>query len=627
MTGLAPNLFDRRYDDLVQIGLSKLPSLAPAWTDYNAHDPGITLMELLAFVAEAQLYSLARSRRDERDAYAALMGVMPEGALPARGTVWPDDGAAPRQSFVIERDAMVHPDNSDTPAFYSTQRMLWVPARIASLTARPAGGRVLNLTGANQRGGPAFEPFGPDAGPDDVLQLELAASGTSPLLPGTGAKDARLILGVRAAAQTVSASCPSRVPLAVECVVGTTRYDLDVVEDTTCGFLQSGTIALDLSGIGATPDAMTLTFRAPRGFPRAPKLLQIRPNVLPVVQSLAVREVHGAVAVPDFAFDLETPGLAFEPGSEPLTLDVAEGSSLVRWKQVLRLCDCGPDDRVYALDPVAARVTFGNGVNGMIPPQDADIQVAYAASNGAAGNMARNRKWAVHGMTGLFGVNPDPVTGGSDPSGWLEQRRDARLKLEDAHALISDADIEEAALALDMLEVGRAAVARPRDGQIPTGTVRLIAMRRRDNGEQAGIPETPAWLAAVGQALAPRMPLGARLAVGAPRYVEFAVRAQVQADQGRDPASVEAAIRAELSRRLTLVSSSPAVPERPFGLAVSARDIAAWIQALDDVQRVTGLQIVLADGTAASDVAIGRDGLPRIDLGSSVIAVQRGGAR
>jgi hypothetical protein len=52
MNRLAPNLFDRRYSDLVQAGRSRLPSLAPEWTDYNAHDPGITLIELLAFVAE-----------------------------------------------------------------------------------------------------------------------------------------------------------------------------------------------------------------------------------------------------------------------------------------------------------------------------------------------------------------------------------------------------------------------------------------------------------------------------------------------------------------------------------------------------------------------------------------------
>src|SRR5262245_40703411 len=101
MKTLAPDFFDRRFDDLVEVGRSRLPSLAPRWTDYNAHDPGITLMELLAFTTEAQLYGLARMRRDERRGYAALLGLRPEGPLPARGTLWPDrtDRDSPVLSF------------------------------------------------------------------------------------------------------------------------------------------------------------------------------------------------------------------------------------------------------------------------------------------------------------------------------------------------------------------------------------------------------------------------------------------------------------------------------------------------------------------------------------------------
>ena len=90
MSGLTPNLFDKRFGDLLEIGRARLPSLAPDWTDHNAHDPGITLMELLAWVTEAQLYALGHMRRDERAAYAALLGVAPGGAQGARGLIWPD---------------------------------------------------------------------------------------------------------------------------------------------------------------------------------------------------------------------------------------------------------------------------------------------------------------------------------------------------------------------------------------------------------------------------------------------------------------------------------------------------------------------------------------------------------
>jgi hypothetical protein len=57
---LMPELDDRRYDDLVQEGLSLLPVVAPGWTNHNPSDPGITLIELLAYFAEMLVYRLGR---------------------------------------------------------------------------------------------------------------------------------------------------------------------------------------------------------------------------------------------------------------------------------------------------------------------------------------------------------------------------------------------------------------------------------------------------------------------------------------------------------------------------------------------------------------------------------------
>src|SRR5260221_10819399 len=102
MTQLAPNLFQRRFQDLVEIGRAQLPSLSPEWTDQNAHDPGITLMELLAWVGEAQLYSLSRQRRDERSAYSSLLGISPTGTRAAQGLIWSDplDLSSPAATFM-----------------------------------------------------------------------------------------------------------------------------------------------------------------------------------------------------------------------------------------------------------------------------------------------------------------------------------------------------------------------------------------------------------------------------------------------------------------------------------------------------------------------------------------------
>ena len=126
MSRLAPNLFERRFGDLVQIGRSRLPSLAPAWTDHNAHDPGITLIELLAWVSEAQLYSLSRTRRDERAAYAALMGIAPHGTRPSSGLIWPDpqDPESPtgQRSLALATKAAARMAGTESPVFRASHR-------------------------------------------------------------------------------------------------------------------------------------------------------------------------------------------------------------------------------------------------------------------------------------------------------------------------------------------------------------------------------------------------------------------------------------------------------------------------------------------------------------------------
>jgi hypothetical protein len=48
------------FDELVQEGVALVPGHAPAWTNHNASDPGITLIEVLAYVAEALVYRLSR---------------------------------------------------------------------------------------------------------------------------------------------------------------------------------------------------------------------------------------------------------------------------------------------------------------------------------------------------------------------------------------------------------------------------------------------------------------------------------------------------------------------------------------------------------------------------------------
>lgn len=55
-----PRLDDRRFDDLVKDGIARAEESCPSWTDFTPGDPGVTLIEVFAFLTDALLYRLNR---------------------------------------------------------------------------------------------------------------------------------------------------------------------------------------------------------------------------------------------------------------------------------------------------------------------------------------------------------------------------------------------------------------------------------------------------------------------------------------------------------------------------------------------------------------------------------------
>jgi hypothetical protein len=68
-----PDLDDRTYNDLVQEARTLIPTLAPDWTNYNSSDPGITLVELFAFLTEMLVFRLNRVTADHQLAFLKLL--------------------------------------------------------------------------------------------------------------------------------------------------------------------------------------------------------------------------------------------------------------------------------------------------------------------------------------------------------------------------------------------------------------------------------------------------------------------------------------------------------------------------------------------------------------------------
>jgi hypothetical protein len=71
---LTTGLDDRTFDDLVGEAVNLLPTLAPEWTNHNPSDPGITLIELLAYFTEILIYRLGRITPATRLQFLKLLG-------------------------------------------------------------------------------------------------------------------------------------------------------------------------------------------------------------------------------------------------------------------------------------------------------------------------------------------------------------------------------------------------------------------------------------------------------------------------------------------------------------------------------------------------------------------------
>jgi hypothetical protein len=82
-----PSIDDRRYQDLLNEALSRIPVYTPEWTNFNKSDPGVTLVEIFAFLTETLLYRSNQIPERNRRKFLKLLGVPLEAATAARGLV------------------------------------------------------------------------------------------------------------------------------------------------------------------------------------------------------------------------------------------------------------------------------------------------------------------------------------------------------------------------------------------------------------------------------------------------------------------------------------------------------------------------------------------------------------
>jgi WD40 repeat protein len=116
-----PDLDDRRFDDLVKEVRALIPRYAPAWTDHNASDPGVTLIELFAWLAEALFYRANRAHESSEARLLELLGAVFEPARPATVSLTVT-ASAPEGGTFIPRDTVLTatPPDGSKPVKFET---------------------------------------------------------------------------------------------------------------------------------------------------------------------------------------------------------------------------------------------------------------------------------------------------------------------------------------------------------------------------------------------------------------------------------------------------------------------------------------------------------------------------
>jgi hypothetical protein len=84
---MPPAIDTRRYQDLVDEALARVPVHTPEWTNFNHSDPGVTLVQLFAFLTESLLYRASLIPDRNRVKFLQLIGMPLAPASEARGLI------------------------------------------------------------------------------------------------------------------------------------------------------------------------------------------------------------------------------------------------------------------------------------------------------------------------------------------------------------------------------------------------------------------------------------------------------------------------------------------------------------------------------------------------------------
>jgi hypothetical protein len=514
-----PILDDRSWDDLREELVRRIPVYNPEWTDHNASDPGITLLELFAFLGENLLFRFNQIPDATRLAFLRLLGVPLRPAVPAEGIVAMSTRLPAGELVPLASEARA----GDLP-FETRQEVHVLPLESAVLVKRlasdPETPEEVAFTRAARRAIGELQPTeriayyhaeqleAPDAPGARPLDAPHAVDGmiwvavlrtrqTDPrelagrilnlgflpeeevasmdeVDPCRGAGSGEPPPAVLWQASTAGTAGPRRTPEYLR---------LEVVGDSTEGLTRAGTVRLqlprdvealgvpadvelELDGAGDLPPALEDPEQAESVlfWLRASRIRDARPFRPVVWMGLNATEVVQLRRAQPELLGTGTgqPHQRYRllegdvvPGS--LTLQVEEAGEWRAWEEVEGLEASGRDARHYLLDAEAGLVTFGNGTTGRVPHAGERIRaVGYRFGGGARGNLPARAISRLPFHAAVKVENPVRTRGGADAESLEAALERVPGEVRRRDRAVTAGDFEELALATPGAHVARA---------------------------------------------------------------------------------------------------------------------------------------------------------------------------
>lgn len=620
-----PRLDDRSFEDIVEEARRRIALYTPEWTDHNLSDPGITLIELFAWMVDIVLYRLNRVPDKHFIKFMELMGMQLHEAVPARVpvTFWlstPQD-----TTIVIGSGTEIATLRTETDAaiVFTTDGQLEIniPNLAELMTSATAqdGGRVFAVHNifnvqSGYEGFPVFASDPPQH--DDSLYF------------GFDDDLSNLLVGIDLEVDTAEGAGidPQHPPYVWE--VLSTEADTDWVSvpidiDETLGLNRSGMIRLHLPPMrrAVRNDRTAYWLRLRLDLSDTDS----RYDVSPQIKRLEVASWGGTINATNVTRVYQevmgrsdgSPGQRFYLEHSPLVARTTNEYLLVRtldgreenWQEVADFSTSNANDKHYTIDSDTGEIRLGPALQqpdgsvrvfGAIPPKDSMlIMSGYRYGGGQIGNVAENTitvlKTALPYISQVR--NRQPAIGGRDAEALEHAKMRVPGHLRSLNRAVTPSDFEYLTHQAAPGEIGRVYCLQP--PLTNRGEIRILVIPRVPRLRGFIAPESLTLAQdlndAVQSYLDERRLLSTQLDISAPAYqwVETEVRLRVSATFDRD--KVIRAVEAKLFEFLNPLIGGMDGKGWQFGRDLFVSDVTSVLLTVPGVHFIRSVRLFRID--------------------------------